>query len=301
MRNARDIASVTGIVLGAMALLLGLAAPGARAEDFERSVAVEPGGTLRVELSSGSIEVETHDRATVEIDARTSGWAARAMQFALDQDGRNVRLTGSRSSWLGGLGPGRVEVRVRTPQEFSLDLRTSGGRIDVQELSGQVKATTSGGSIELDRVDGDIELNTSGGSIKALEIEGDVYARTSGGSIHASEVSGRVEVRTSGGSIRIRDVGGEVEAKTSGGSISVRFTGAASGRLETSGGSIEVELPDEEGVDLDARTSGGRVVISEDFGISGNVERDRVEAKINGGGKQLELRTSGGNIRVDER
>jgi DUF4097 and DUF4098 domain-containing protein YvlB len=268
MRNSRNLASLTGIVFGTMALLVGLAVRNARAEDFERTV------------------------------ARTSGWTSRAMRFSLDQDGRTVRLTGTRSSWLGGLGSGRVEVRVRTPQEFSLDLRTSGGRIDVQEVNGQVKATTSGGSIELDRITGGIEVNTSGGNIRVLEIEGDVSARTSGGSIHASEVNGRVEVRTSGGSLRIRDVGGDVEAKTRGGSISVRFTGAPSGRLETSGGSIEVELPEGEGIDLDARTSGGRVEIADDFAIAGHIERERVEAKVNGGGKQLRLRTSGGNIRV---
>jgi len=301
MPSFSNIANRTGSLFGAIALLGALSASGARAEDFERTIPVEPGGTLRIELSSGSIDVETHDLSEVEIDARTSGWARRAMRFELELDDEEVRLIGSRSSWLAGLGSGRVEVRARIPKLFSVDLHTSGGHIDVQEVTGQVDAHTSGGDIELNQIVGEIEVETSGGSIKAREIRGNLAAQTSGGSIHLSEVRGNVEVETSGGPVRIRDVDGNVEAKTSGGTISVRFTGAPAGELETSGGSIEVQFPQGEGVDLEAETSGGRVSIDEEFTISGRVERSEVEAELNGGGAELSLETSGGNIQVRAR
>ena len=301
MPSFSNIANSTGSLFGALALLGTLAASSARAEDFERTVPVEPGGTLRIELSSGSIDVETHDLAEVEIDARTSGWASRAMRFELEYDDDELRLIGSRSSWLPGLGPGRVEVRARIPELFSVDLHTSGGHIDVQEVTGEVEAHTSGGNIELNQLAGEIEVETSGGNIKGREIRGNLAAKSSGGSIHVSEVKGNVEVETSGGSIRIRDVDGNVEAQTSGGAISVRFTGAPAGDLETSGGSIEVQFPAGEGVDLEAQTSGGRVTIDEEFSISGHVERSEVEAELNGGGAELSLETSGGNIRVRAR
>ena len=132
MPSFSSIANRTGSLLGAGALLGALAASGARAQDFDRPVAVTPGGTLRVELSTGSIAVETHHYPKVEIDARTSGWAARAMQFELTYDEDEVRLTGSRSSWLPALGRGRVKVRARIPQRFSVALHTSGGHIDVR-------------------------------------------------------------------------------------------------------------------------------------------------------------------------
>jgi len=301
MPSFSDIANRTGSLFGAIALLGALSAGAARAEDFERTVPVEPGGTLRIELSTGSIDVETHDLSEVEIDARTSGWARRAMRFELEVDDDEVRLIGSRSSWLPGLGPGRVEVTARIPELFSVDLHTSGGHIDVQEVTGQVEAHTSGGDIELNQIVGGIEVETSGGSIKAGEIRGDLAAKTSGGSIHVSEVNGNVEVETSGGPIRVRDVDGNVEAQTSGGAISVRFTGAPAGDLETSGGSIEVQFPPSEGVDLEAETSGGRVAIDKEFTISGSVEPSEVEAELNGGGAELSLETSGGNIRVRAR
>ena len=298
MTSQSPIANKTGSLFGTLALLVAIAASGAKGEDFERTVPVKPGGTLRIDLSVGSIDVETHDLEAVDIDARTSGWASRAVRFSLEHDEDELQLRGSRSSWLRGLGSGRVLVRARVPEFFSLDLHTSGGRIDVQEVTGSVEAETSGGDLELNQITGEIDVETSGGNIKAGEIRGGLEAETSGGSIHVSEVSGDVDVETSGGSIRIRDVDGNVEAQTSGGSISVRFTGSPAGELETSGGSIDVQFSGDAGVDLEARTSGGRVTIDEEFSITGRVERGEVEAKLNGGGEELNLQTSGGNIRV---
>jgi len=293
----RKIAKRAGGLVAAVALLAGLAVSSSRAEDFERRIPVVPGGTLEVELSTGSIEVETHDLPEVEIDARASG----AMRFDLEHEGGEVRLTGSRSSWIPGLGPGRVAVRARVPKLFSVDLRTSGGHIDVEEVTGEVEASTSGGEIELGQIVGEIEAETSGGGIRASEIRGDLVAQSSGGSIHLSEVKGDVEVETSGGTIRIREVDGSVEAKTSGGSILVRFNGAPAGDIETSGGSIHVQFPEQEGVDLEAETSGGRIMIDKAFSVSGAVGRSHAEAQLNGGGAELSLQTSGGNIRVDVR
>ena len=44
-----------------------------------------------------------------------------------------------------------------------------------------------------------------------------------------------------------------------------------------------------------------RVTIDEEFSLSGSIERSQVEAKLNGGGEELSLETSGGNIRVGVR
>ena len=49
-------------------------------------------------------------------------------------------------------------------------------------------------------------------------------------------------------------------------------------------------------VDLDARTSGGRV--SSDFPGEFNKQRTKLMATLNGGGPNLVLSTSGGNVDV---
>jgi hypothetical protein len=284
-----------------IALLSAVLSSGASAEEFEESIAAQPGGTLRVDLDAGSVDVETHDRNEVRVEARAQGWL-RSMDFELSGDGTDTQLVGKVGGWLVPFfGNASAEVRVRIPERYSVGVRTRGGSIDLEDVHGEVRARTSGGSITLDEAEGPVDLQTSGGSVEVEEVAGDLTARTSGGSIRVSEIDGSVELRTSGGNIDALDVRGPLMAHTSGGSISARFTGVPEGSLRTSGGSIEAEFPEDASVTLDARTSGGRVHVEHEILVRGGADRSRIEGKINGGGPKLELRTSGGNIRVRAR
>jgi len=285
----------------ALGLLLPLFGAGpAAADDLWRSVPAQAGGSLRVDLDGGSVEVVGHAEPSVRVSARTAGLGSRSFDFDLQSQGREVRLSGDLSGWLGMLDP-TVRVRVRVPSRFDVEVRTSGGDVVVEDLEGAVTLRTSGGAVEVHHVRGPVELRTSGGEVRAAAVRGDLEARTSGGRIHASEVEGAVDARTSGGPIQIYDVSGSVEARTSGGPIAVRFTRPPRGRLETSGGGIDVEFPAGSGVDLDARSSGGRVEVDPRVAVRGSSEAGRVEGAIHGGGGELRLRTSGGSIHVRER
>ncbi len=278
----------------AVALLSGLIPSLLAAAEFRSSIQVDSGGMLEVDISAGSIEIDTHDESQVEVDARSGS----AFHFELSGDGSNARLTGEASGWLGMLSSGNVSVRIKIPAEFSVDLTTAGGAIEIDDVGGDVRARTSGGKIEVEGAVGHVDLHTSGGPIQVDDVDGDVRARTSGGSVEISEVTGEVEARTSGGHVQVHDVGGAVFARTSGGRISIRFNDRAEGDIETSGGSIEVEVEEGVGIELDASTSGGRVSIDSELRVSGTISRSRVQGKINGGGPELRLRTSGGNVRL---
>jgi len=269
----------------------------AAAEDVKETVPAEPGGTLVVRLPGGSIEVDTHDEHRVEIEGRARG----VFDLEVRTDGKTVRVTGSSRGLVPWISFGGIELHARVPEEFNLDLNTSGGHIDVQKVMGEVKAHTSGGNVEAGEIEGDVTLRTSGGSIRAQEISGSLEADTSGGEIHVSEVEGPVKVRTQGGTIRVREAGSSVEANTSGGSIEVRFNGTPAGRLHTTGGSIEVELEGGEGVHLSANTTGGRVEIDDEFETSGRISRNRVDVELDGGGSRLDVTTTGGNVVVKEK
>ncbi len=283
------------------ALLATLVAADGTASDFEKTVPAEPGGELRIDLDAGSVEVESHAANTVRVEVWAAGFGSRGARFDLSSNGDDVRLSGSVGGWFSMLGGPRVRVRVRVPREFSLELDTNGGQVEVEDLRGDVRARTSGALMRVDRIVGDVDLETSGGGIDVDDVDGEVKARTSGGSIRVSEVRGDVDAETSGGSVQIRDVRGGVNARTSGGSIAVRFASEAEGSLETSGGSIVVEIPDRSGVFLDARTSGGRVELPPRVRLEGSRSRESVRGEFNGGGGDLTLRTSGGNIRVELR
>jgi hypothetical protein len=68
--------------------------------------------------------------------------------------------------------------------------------------------------------------------------------------------------------------------------------------LETSGGSVTVYLEGRLSFDLDAKTSGGRVYSDSAFDLNGTVKKTNVVGRLNGGGPELYLRTSGGGIRI---
>ncbi len=211
-----------------------------------------------------------------------------------------------------------VEYRITIPSQFSVNVATSGGRISVNGLKGEVSAHTSGGSLHFDHIDGAVNGRTSGGSITLAGVKGKTVVHTSGGSIHVSEVTGDVDASTSGGSISVDRVSGSVRAHTSGGRISLDgATGAidasTSGgsvtasllaqpqqecRLSTSGGSINVRLSKDAHLNLDASTSGGKV--STDFPVNGVSDRHHraLRVPLNGGGPLLYLHTSGGGISV---
>ena len=281
------------------------------AADFEQSIPVSPGGTLRIDIPGGSIDVETHDEDRVDIDARIQG----GLELEVERVGNDVEVTGHVTGVFGFFGFGKVRVHARVPEHFHLDLRTQGGHVDVQELLGHVVARTSGGRIQVQQIEGNVAAETSGGSIEIKEIAGDLFGVTSGGSIRASEIEGSVEVETMGGSIRVNKVGGPVSAITTGGSIEVEFTGTPSGEVRTAGGSITVKAPKESSFHLKARTIGGSVRLDDDFEKDDDRRRDpdrrererrrsrhgvgELDVHVNGGGEALELDTTGGSIRVD--
>lgn len=282
------------IALACAAGLL-LALPAA-ADRVEQTLDVEPGELLEVRLPSGDVEIETHGEDRVEIDGRVTG----LVDLVVEQERGRVRIfTEARGALPFNFG--RVELRVRIPEEFGVDIVTSGGRVEIEELEGPVDAKTSGGRIDLSQIEGDVRVHTSGGRIELREIEGNVKAVTSGGTIRGSEITGAIEAETSGGTIRLRDVSGATEAETTGGSIEVRFDEPAAARLHTTGGSIHIEVLEDAGYEIDAHTVGGSVDLDERFTISGRKERDRFVGTLNGGGPLIEAETMGGSIRIRAR
>lgn len=197
-----------------------------------------------------------------------------------------------------------------------LGFKTSGGSMTLDALKGNIKGATSGGSIKMNQLGGDISLSTSGGSITAENSSGKIKLTTSGGSLTFNNLKGEIRGTTSGGSIRANDISGDLSISTSGGSIKFaniegNISGSTSGggiegnilaikdhvNLSTSAGSIKVDLPFNEGMDLDLR--GNRVYSDKLAKVSSTLKEGKVNGRVNGGGKSVKMRTSAGSIYVD--
>lgn len=182
--------------------------------------------------------------------------------------------------------------------EGSITGRTSGGSIDVDNCCKNIDLSTSGGSIKASNLFGIIQLKTSGGSINLSKLDGEIMAHTSGGSVKGDDVKGSLDAGTSGGSVKLVNVSGSLKASTSAGSVDVTMTQLGKYLdLKTSAGSIHVTMPMTDGMDLNLR--GNRVSIPlKNF--DGNVEKDRVNGKMNGGGIPVTLSANGGSVYVSQ-
>jgi DUF4097 and DUF4098 domain-containing protein YvlB len=312
-----------------VSLLLLLATSVFAADDvLRKGFNVADGGTLKLDAGVGEVKIVTGGTGVaVELVRTYRGKRGeermRDMEVTFNQQGNDVIIDtdmGRDDNWFNWNNWAHFEVQwnIRVPDRYNLDVRTSGGSIELDPIDGTVEARTSGGSIsagrlggvsklhtsggsiEIDGATAQVEARTSGGSIRVGNTQGPVDARTSGGSITLARVAGTVYARTSGGNIVVEEASGSVDASTSGGSIRAQLSGplTADSKLSTSGGSVTVSLGSGVAVDLDARASGGGVSSDIPITIMGRQDNDELKGKINGGGPTLTLRTSGGGIRV---
>lgn len=172
---------------------------------------------------------------------------------------------------------------------------TSGGSVSVKNSRRNIELTTSGGSIAAENCEGNIDLSTSGGSLRLANLKGTIDASTSGGSISGDRVNGDLKVGTSGGSVNLTAISGSLDASTSAGSIHAQMLSVGKFvKINASSGHVNVQLPANQGVDLDAR--GDRVTLASNGKFEGEKEKERVVGKVNGGGSRVDVRGDGINI-----
>jgi hypothetical protein len=229
-----------------------------------------------------------------------------------------------------------ISFRIYVPENVATDLETSGGSITLGDLAGTEKFSTSGGSLHIDHLTGKTTGSTSGGSIHVTDSKDIIDLSTSGGSIEATNCTGNIRLSTSGGSLHLLNLNGTIHAETSGGSAegdniegdlfvhtsgsSIRLTNLAcsldaetSGagihvamaklgkfiKLGTSGGNIDLEIPNGQGVNLDI--DAGRIKTASLTNFSGSQEKGRMNGTLNGGGIPVRLNTSGGAVSLTTR
>lgn len=283
-----------GMKLAATLLLAGSLAVMAETEErVNKRFTAEPGGKLVLDVDFGSIDITTADKPEVTVDVfrkvKRGGKAdeeafLKERPVTFSQDGNTITVHSrakTRNFWRGNQ---RTEGRytITVPKEFNTQVRTSGGNISIADLRGDTSARTSGGSLKFTRLRGPLSGDTSGGNIRVADCDGPLTLNTSGGSIDISNATAKVD------------------ASTSGGNVSAQFSNPVADevRLRTSGGNVTLRVAEKSAFDLDASTSGGSVSSDLPVQTEGKPKRTHLKGPVNGGGKPVVLRTSGGNVHV---
>ena len=300
---------------------LALAVSASAETRIERTLKIDSGGRLEVDTEMGSITVTGSSRSDVHVVVTSRNRdLEELLTFRFEDGGKTARISARRKgghlfNWSYGDNRVRFEIEVPTSTALDLDssggglmvaslqgnvkLRSSGGSLDLRDIQGDVNGHTSGGGVRLKSITGRVRVESSGGSIDGSDLDGSVEGDTSGGGITMSRVTGDLKVHSSGGSIHIEEAGGLVDADTSGGGIRASFARGNShgGRLESSGGSIQLSLDPKSDLEIDA--SADRVTTDLPLQVRGEISRHRVQGTLGKGGQRLRIHTSGGGIHIE--
>ena len=233
----------------------------------EKSFNISPGKNLYVDLSSGDVEITYWDKEEVLVKIFGDEDTMEKMDFTLEGNEDQVKVIGEKkssiSSWFSNLD---LEVEIKVPSRFNLDVNTAGGDIKCGGITGKAELSTSGGDIWADKFSGNLTASTSGGDIF-------LFCRNA-----------------------------NIIAETSGGDIKLDYEGENKGvDLSTSGGDIEIKLSKEFKAAVELSTSGGDVSCSLSLSNIAKSSESRLIADLNGGGEKLLAHTSGGDISVTKR
>ena len=271
---------------------------------LEKSYQMKDWENLYVSASGADIKVDSWDKQEVYVKIFGNHRAEEKLKYEIYQDGPVVKVIikrkGSFFNW--SWGNRSVYVEAKVPKKFNTNLETSGGDIEVKNITGGFKFDTSGGDISALNLNGKLHAETSGGDIKLDTHYGYMDVSTSGGDIDCKNVSGDLKAETSGGDINVELKDGKINCETSGGGIRILYTGVNKGiDASTSGGTIRAKLPSDFNANVHLETSGGEIENNFTNTRASKVKRSELIAEYNSGGPTLHLETSGGDIIVDQK
>lgn len=238
-------------------------------EQFSERYELAHGSTVSLKNTNGSILVSSWAEDDVLVEAtkviKTLG-RSRAEEAM-----RDLRIEVSRPS-------GDLEIRTRHPQSASGISGWLFGRQVTARVSYRVKVP-------------------HGTSVRATTVNGNVGIES---------IDGEIVVETTNGKILITDAGGRAKVSTTNGSIRAEFAhldAAGDMSFRTVNGSITVYVPKDLPCTVNASTVHGAV--STEFAVliksHGPRGRKQLHADINGGGRELSMRTVNGSIHLRKR
>jgi DUF4097 and DUF4098 domain-containing protein YvlB len=208
----RSFEKMRKVLLGiALTVLIGLM-PGSwvSAQDFEKGYAIGAGGYIRIKNISGDIKVSGYPGDTIIVKAFKQGRDRDLVKIEDNSSGDRVDV-GVRYPDMGNCNASvNFEVRVPAMVNYIFESISSvSGDIEMDDVTGQIRAKSVSGDVEVTRVDGTVSATTVSGDvhveIEALEGSGDMKFSSVSGSVYVnapSELDAYVEMSTVSGSLK---------------------------------------------------------------------------------------------------
>lgn len=252
----------------AAAAALAAAPAHAGSEDFDWRGRVAAGKTLEIKGVNGSIEAEGVSGGEVSVHARKTSRRSdvSSVEIKVIEHADGVTICAVYPTPRDASRPNECVAGER-------------GQMNTRDNDVQVHFVV--------RVPAGIRFapRTVNGGIDAMHIEGDVAAHTVNGSIKL-ETSGRAEAKT---------VNGSIEASMG----KADWTG--SNEFKTVNGAIRLTLPADMSTEVSAKTVNGGIETDFPLTVKGRFSRRSLQGTIGNGGRELDLETVNGGIRLTKR
>jgi hypothetical protein len=254
-QSATWLGAILGTICAVLLLALGAHASdhsGALTEEFHQTYAITSDGRVELENINGAAHISTWDRNEVKVDAvKYADTKERLDEMKIEIDSGKDYLSvrtkypNHDRSWNWGShnNPGGVEYTLTVPRTVRLDeIKLINGSLDVNGVSGEVRASCINGRLEAHDLAGRAQLSTVNGRLDAN------FQKLAGQTVELSSVNGEVGLTIPS------DSNAEVEASTISGGIhndfglrvSHHFVGHNL-RGELGNGSVHIRLSDVNG------------------------------------------------------
>jgi DUF4097 and DUF4098 domain-containing protein YvlB len=278
------------------------------AEDYTRTFSVAERASVHIDTNDGSVSVTTGEAKQVEVRVEYQGYQLdKTLHIDASQQGDRITLTARTADRTGvffSWGNRRLHIEVRMPKDADLSVETGDGSVQAAALAGNITVYTHDGSIRASHLSGSIDLRSGDGSIDVDSLTGEVHLRTGDGSIEGGDLDGKFAAESGDGRIRLAGRFDALQVKTGDGSIDARVLPGSkvSGawNIHTGSGSVDMTLPGNLQVDIDATTGDGHIDIGFPVGLEGTVSKSQVHGKMNGGGPTLTIHTGDGSIHLQQ-
>ena len=201
-------------------------------------------------------------RVNADVSFRVYVPAGRVRIVAWDRDSIDIKGTIAQHAGFFGGGGGthaKMGVEPLNPRDSTLahaDITVSVPR----RARAWVKLTT--GTIEATGVTGELELYAVGGSIAVQRCSGVLSVESIDASVSINGFSGALRVRNGKGLVRLGDVSGTASVASVSGSVSLMGPSAPDARVETIGGSIDVDVKRYGGSTVDLQSHSGDITVT---------------------------------------
>jgi DUF4097 and DUF4098 domain-containing protein YvlB len=197
---------------------------GSVTEEFHKVYPLSAQGRIEIENLNGPVHITGWDRDEVKVDAVKSAWTKEHLEEAkieirAEPDEISIRTEypdHDHTFDFGSAGvynnPASVEYTITVPRQARLDgIKLVNGRLDLQDVAGEVRASCVNGRIEARNLQGRLELNTVNGELDAN------MDRLPSTELQLSSVNGKLRLTLPS------DARAELKANTVSGSISDEF------------------------------------------------------------------------------